>query len=265
MKNLILSTILFVYVSVQSQNRFKYVLHFKIDSTNRAFVQNEIFNLDYMDGQSIFYSEALAKLDSVRTAGSSLYKDNVPEPKLDYIVSYDAKTDRLWFKETIGFSMFLVEEPRKIKWNISSVTDKISGYSAQKAYAEFGGRSWTAWFTTDLKISEGPYKFKGLPGLVLKVSDRNEDYVFELTAIQKLEKLYDFKSFEKLGIKTVRVDFAKYLELKDNFAKNPETVLFQIPGQSQLNIPASEIRVLGEVLKERAKKSNNQMELSSRE
>ena len=262
MKKIILITLLTCFNLIFSQNRFKYVLNFKIDSTNRNFVQQEVFNLDFIDNNSIFYSEALAKLDSLRTASSSLYKKNVPEPKLDYIVSYNYKDNKLFFKESIGFSMFLVEEPRKIKWHITTRTDKINNFNAQKAYAEFGGRVWTAWFTTDILVNDGPYKFKGLPGLVIKILDSNEDYVFELFQIQKLDKLYDFKSFEKLGIQTIQVEYKKYLELKENFLKNPETSLFQVPGYTKLNIPPDEMRNLIESLKNRQKKYNNQIELS---
>lgn len=262
MRKIILITLFTCFNLFFSQNRFKYVLNFKIDSTNRNFVQQEVFNLDFIDNNSIFYSEALAKLDSLRTASSSLYKKNVPEPKLDYIVSYNSKDNKLFFKETIGFSMFLVEEPRKIKWHITTRTDKINNFNAQKAYAEFGGRVWTAWFTSDILVNDGPYKFKGLPGLIIKISDSNEDYVFELFQIQKLEKLYDFKSFEKLGIQTIKVDYKKYLELKENFIKNPETSLFHLPDYTKLNIPADEMRNLVESLKNRQKKYNNQIELS---
>lgn len=259
----ILFLILLVFYSLGiSQNRFKYVLNFKIDSTNRNFIQQEVFNLDFVENKSIFYSEALAKLDSLRTVSSSIYKKNVPEPKLDYIVSYDAKENKIFFKETIGFSMFLVEEPRKIKWHITPRIDKINNYNVQKAYCEFGGRVWTAWFTNDLQVSDGPYKFKGLPGLIIKISDSNDDYVFELFQIQKLEKLYDFKSFEKLGIQTITVEFKKYMELKENFKKNPETTLFHLPEYTKLNIPVDEMKNLIESLKNRQKKYNNQIELS---
>jgi GLPGLI family protein len=37
-------------------------------------------------------------------------------------------------------------------WKISSETRKIGEYKVQKAETDFGGRKWTAWFTTDLPI-----------------------------------------------------------------------------------------------------------------
>ncbi|RTZ46452.1 GLPGLI family protein [Chryseobacterium arthrosphaerae] len=36
-------------------------------------------------------------------------------------------------------------------------------FNTQKAVCDFAGRKWTAWFTADLPIQDGPYKFYGLP------------------------------------------------------------------------------------------------------
>lgn len=262
MKKFILVALLFIHLGAFAQSRFKYELDFKIDSTNKNFIQKEVFNLDYLNGKSLFYSEALAQLDSIRSAGSSLNKKDIPEPKLDYVVSYDSQTAILQFWDTVGSSILQTTDPRKIKWTITSETETINKYKVQKAYTKFGGRSWTAWFTTDISIAEGPYKFKGLPGLIIKIFDAEQDYVFELIQIQKLNNLYNFKSFEKLGIPIVTVDFNKYVEAKKVFLENPETMILNQPGFSQMQIPPEDLKYMIDALKARQKKYNNTIELS---
>jgi GLPGLI family protein len=61
----------------------------------------------------------------------------------------------------------------------------VCGYKSQKATCNFGGRSWVAWFAPELPYSDGPYKFNGLPGLIVKISDTRNHYVFEMTELQK--------------------------------------------------------------------------------
>ena len=58
---------------------------------------------------------------------------------------------------------------------------EILGYLCQKAVCRFQGRNYTAWFTLDIPINDGPYKFYGLPGLILKIEDSEK--LFQFTAI----------------------------------------------------------------------------------
>lgn len=88
-----------------------------------------------------------------------------------------------------------------INWNISNVTSTIASYTCQKATAEFRGRKYEAWFTSEIPINNGPWKFGGLPGLILKITDDKQYYNFECTGIEQLSKkgpiiIYDL-NYEK--------------------------------------------------------------------
>ena len=81
------------------------------------------------------------------------------------------------------------------KWTILNDTLTVNGYLCQKAKCSFRGRHYTAWFTIDIPISNGPWKFGGLPGLILKVYDDNKLYTFECVKIEYgnfLIKRYDY-------------------------------------------------------------------------
>ncbi|MEJ7664771.1 MAG: GLPGLI family protein [Hymenobacter sp.] len=43
-----------------------------------------------------------------------------------------------------------------------------------------------AWFTREVPVGDGPYKFYGLPGLIVKVRDTRGHYDFELTQLRQL-------------------------------------------------------------------------------
>ena len=55
----------------------------------------------------------------------------------------------------------------------------------QMATVEFAGRKYSAWFTTELPLPYGPYKFGGLPGLILKIEDAEKQFLWEATAFEK--------------------------------------------------------------------------------
>lgn len=53
---------------------------------------------------------------------------------------------------------------------------KIAGYTCYKATGVFRGTNITAYFNKDLPYSAGPFKFYGLPGLILEIRPDNMDH-----------------------------------------------------------------------------------------
>ena len=56
-------------------------------------------------------------------------------------------------------------------WQLLDGDSIVCGYPCHKATTIFRGRIWTVWYTLDLPYSDGPWKFCGLPGLVLYAYD----------------------------------------------------------------------------------------------
>jgi hypothetical protein len=75
---------------------------------------------------------------------------------------------------------YKIREDQKPEWKIGTEKQKIGVYNTQKATTSFGGREWTAWFTTDLPFQDGPYVFYGLPGLIVKLEDATGSHTMSL-------------------------------------------------------------------------------------
>lgn len=96
------------------------------------------------------------------------------------------KTDKISIFDKIGKAPFYYHpEHQAIVWNIKNESKEENGYTLMKAEAKFRGKEWEAWFIKDLPIPEGPYLFKGLPGLVYSVTDKAGIYDFQLKSIKK--------------------------------------------------------------------------------
>ena len=67
-----------------------------------------------------------------------------------------------------------------IKWTLGKESKMIKGYNCKNATCTYRGRQYTAWYTPDIPISEGPYVFSGLPGLIMEISDTRQHYLFSI-------------------------------------------------------------------------------------
>jgi GLPGLI family protein len=88
-------------------------------------------------------------------------------------------------------------------WEILTDTLTVMTYLCQKATCHFRGRDFVAWFTLDIPINNGPWKFGGLPGLILKVSDTEKRCDFECIGIEYSKPGFPIKKY---------LDYAKYQE-----------------------------------------------------
>ncbi|MCU4163594.1 GLPGLI family protein [Carboxylicivirga caseinilyticus] len=75
----------------------------------------------------------------------------------------------------------------QIDWNLVESNDTIiCNYKCHKATCNFSGRYYKAWYTMELPFNNGPYKFLGLPGLIVKIEDKEGQHIFELTSFNKI-------------------------------------------------------------------------------
>lgn len=77
------------------------------------------------------------------------------------------------------------EKVPKMAWNIQNDTDTIMGYNCQKATLNYAGRDYIAWFTSDIPVGFGPWKFQGLPGAILKIEDTQNNFVFKCIGLSQ--------------------------------------------------------------------------------
>lgn len=110
----------------------------------------------------------------------------------------------------------------QIEWKLTDQSKKILNYTCQKAETSYLGRKYIAWFSKDLPIADGPWKFYGLPGLILEAKDENGEVVFEATEIFRNDDM----SINSLihNDNSIEISKKEYDDLKRKFEENPEAV-----------------------------------------
>lgn len=73
-------------------------------------------------------------------------------------------------------------------WTLTQETATVGGFHCQKATCQYHGRDFEAWFTPEVPMKFGPWKFGGLPGLIVKVYDTDHYYTFECTNVERVNR-----------------------------------------------------------------------------
>ena len=264
-----------VFLSAQNQ-RFMYEYKFVSDSTNRDDVKTELMNLDTTPKGSKFYSYTSYKSDSLmrvdlekqlKANGSINIKTDQRKGVIRYTIAKNYTNGNIDFRTRIGMDAFRVAEERKMTWKILPDKQKIGNWETQKATTEYAGRKWTAWFCSDIPIQDGPYKFSGLPGFVVKLEDDTHSHLYNLIAIKNLgalePEIYTFQISKEIPLKS-----AEYKKLLLEHRKDPAKGLRQISMDNGvvLNMANSAendkfLKEREERLKEQIKKDNNLIEI----
>ncbi|WP_446786628.1 GLPGLI family protein [Macellibacteroides fermentans] len=119
--------------------------------------------------------------------------------------NYKEKKETITTRVSGTAEIFTYEEDIPLlKWQITRETATILSYSCTKAITTFRGRTFEAWFTMEIPISNGPWKLGGLPGLILKTSDRDGFFKFTCIGIEALKIKEPIVKYEGKYVATSR-------------------------------------------------------------
>lgn len=214
MPHFLLSTFLFILfrlcASAQSNPaiipatclRGVYQLDYKLDSAVVTPKSVQMI-LRISNGASCFQSTGKHIFDSVYVSLKGLASQERMQKALNatqravknelrYTILKEPAKNLVFYHDIIGSEDYQYQEKAPpSNWKIMPVKKTVAGYICQQAYTTFGGRMWEAWFTRDIPVSEGPYKFYGLPGLIVQVRDTHNNYMFTLLNLDNNPTFFD--------------------------------------------------------------------------
>lgn len=161
----------------------------------------------------------------------NVYK-SLQKHKLYSIESFDGKK---WYK--------VVEVIPDLTWKILNESKHIGEFHCVKATTTFRGRDYVAWFTDDIVISTGPWKFHGLPGLVVSLKDTAGRYSWSLVSFKTSNKpeLNDsdwFPDADLINLKSYRILVDEYMnQLRARIkSKLPKNITYSVPKNKRLGL-----------------------------
>lgn len=251
-------SLLFILFSVDAQT-YIYDLRFKADT-----LTNDYRNAQYMllvdEKETKFFDYAFYKQDSINRNNHNKVRTSInSQANLECKRSRNSSISKNYI--VIGSDYFVFKTEDNLNWNLKNEVRKVNEYKIQKAELKYGGRNWIAWFSPDIPVSEGPYKFRGLPGLIIEIYDDKNNYHFNLLEVKKNTFKIETNSFLENSYFRIPTEVT-YKEIKNTLIKQYEDPYYSVKQQMMKNNQPIDISKQDEdEAREYIKKYNNPIEI----
>lgn len=183
--------------------------------------QPVLFTLVYSNGVSSYVQHSEA--------------ENTPDENIT-VVSGNSESNKIYKKSNakefikktnlLGKDVTIADQLIDFKWTIKDETVTIGDYSCKVAEGLYNEKKITAYFTTQINVSEGPDIFQGLPGLIIKLDTPDKTYLVKNIVTKKENTKIDIPSSEESmsiseyeKIKKEQID-----KLKRNYGNNAKVI-----------------------------------------
>jgi GLPGLI family protein len=183
----------------------------RVEVGNR-FVRYHTYLGERMDSLGHVYSKEYSWHDKLGVNNNPTWEDvyfNYP------------KSGELFFTSLlINYEYCYVGPIPKMEWKMIDGQDTtIINHKCYMATTDFCGRHYIAWFAPDIPMRYGPYKFNGLPGMILKIED--DEKFFTWTAISLVTPRTIKPMYFEQAKTVVKTDRKGYLKMLNMFWKDP--------------------------------------------
>jgi GLPGLI family protein len=192
-------------------------------SDKGIFVEYESFKNNFTNTETLIANQgkALFIINSLDTANKKGKEVNVDENTNTYTINQkrivlDKKSyylqnnsDIIYFTNQANNKSEIIKDSLpEIIWNLKYPEVKLIGdFKCRKATTKFRGSDLIAWYCLDLPFPFGPWKMKGLPGLILELN-YEDNGVFEKWTAKKVIVPFqinvDFDFDKKLPLKNLK-------------------------------------------------------------
>ncbi len=192
----------------------------------RPFTETYVLKFD---NKNSFYEEINIKASSSKnlneSSQNSLNETIIIGRKNLKSKWYYTNNDDVFFRDNYYNKTLLVKDDNiKLNWKLLDEVKELGGFLCQKAEVTFRGRSYVAWYTKEIPYAFGPWKFNGLPGLILQIKEKENVFYISATVVKlKKSKTNDVLEFDKSILKKAmtldKYNAEKIKLVKEDFAR----------------------------------------------
>ncbi|MDH6252207.1 GLPGLI family protein [Chryseobacterium sp. H1D6B] len=212
MKNILILIIFCCYSNFHTQN--KSFAEYEIKVNRNGINLTSVGKLYTNDTESVSlftlsqYKNLIDKYSKISNESNTTFMDGRKVCIDDYYYMIDLDKKSAYY-ELYDYSCdtktAIQEEIRLPQWNIDRKIFNYKNYKVKKATAVINDRTWTVYFSPELKTNINPWRFNGLPGMVVYAEDSNKIFSFNLISLEQ-NKNKNLTFIENKNLKKLNFD-----------------------------------------------------------
>ena len=242
---LLFCTFLIFSQEIEIESKYEFVYY---SSINTHILEEYDCTLSFDNYQSLFTWDKIGDTSlKIGEKGNYTRAEHIKNGEFNY---FNIRDTLIISKNNVSKneSHYVKQDALIINWNVTDEQKKIENFKCYKAIGNYGNRVFTAWYTPEIPTRLGPWKLHGLNGLIIKVSDEENEISFTLRQIKKStsSKFIDFTDLKFISLKdyyqrVVDFPYEKLSLIKSKASKNSKITISNI----NYNFLEKEFEVLG--------------------
>lgn len=148
--------------------------------SNCLYSQNILIEFDDNTNGNLSKGELIIN-DSI-SYWNEKFDDQTIVAENPFFIKMNLKDKIYYTDELLQHTFYVRDSLHNMKWVLANESTVILNQTCNAAKTYFRGRGYTAYYAMTLPYSDGPWKFGGLPGLILKV--KSDDSLYEYSAVK---------------------------------------------------------------------------------
>lgn len=209
--------------------------------THKALTQNLLIKYEVLDHNKTPLNFELLISDSLT---NWIEKASTSEVEVFGYMVKNRNRSTVFLKESVYNQEFdVIDSMHTMKWELLSETKQILGYQCNQAKTYFRGRNYIAYYCSEIPLSDGPWKFGGLPGLILEVNSMDNIYKFTAIGIEKTLTRVEFDKIVQNKFIVWDEFVLKFKQAIDNWIKSARSSS-TIDNSGRINVKFDGIEII---------------------
>lgn len=183
---------------------------------SQGIINNDVGDL-YISKDEILYKTTFDNVDSEDNTDSNsiVVASKASDYFSEILIDRNSKVlvENLFERYALKKHFAVTESIPVMQWKLLKGEKKIGSFLCKNAETTFRGRIYNVWYTEKIPISFGPWKFNGLPGLILSATDSEGIYNWEAKTINyPFKGVFDFVKAKAKYKNFTKISFQKFDE-----------------------------------------------------